>query len=246
MNRRIAIAAIAVLVLVVIAALVTREEGSDDEEVAAVNSTEAPSVTTSVPPETEPAPAATEEDEQTTTSQAVVTETTTTTTAAPATTTTTAPPPPIEDRLPRTEAEASEDDPVPLGEVIEAAPGLWDIAITEVNLDAAEVVLGFADINPEPAAGVRYVLVTIEGTYLGGSVAQPVFEWAITAGEVEYRPSIPGCGFVPDSIYDVVEVVPGESFRARVCMPVDETDIGSGLELFLNAPGDEPKYFSLG
>jgi len=168
------------------------------------------------------------------------------TTTVPETTTTTVPPEPIDERLPRTEAAATETDPVPVGEVVEATPGLWDIALTGVDLDAAETVRGFVDINPEPAPGFQYVLVTIEGTYLGGQVAQPVFEWAVLAGGEEYLPSIPGCGVIPDSIYDVVEVVPGESFVAQMCMPVAGEDLAGGAELYLNAPGDDPRYFSLG
>ncbi|MCP4307494.1 MAG: hypothetical protein GY788_21995 [bacterium] len=159
--------------------------------------------------------------------------------------TTTTEPPPVDERLPRTEAEATETDPVPVGEVVEAAQGVWDIAITGVDLDAAETVLSFADINPQPAPGFRYVLVTVEGTYLGETVAQPVFDWAMIAGGNEYRPSIPGCGVVPDSLYDVVEVVPGQSFAASICMPIAGSDLGAGLELFLHAPGDDPHYFEL-
>jgi hypothetical protein len=164
----------------------------------------------------------------------------------PETTTTTVPLEPIDERLPRTGAAATETDPVPVGEVVEATPGLWDIALTGIDLDAAETVRGFADINPEPAPGYQYVLVTIEGTYLGGQVAQPVFEWAVLAGGQEYLPSIPGCGVIPESIYDVVEVVPGESFVAHMCMPVAGEDLEGGAELYLNAPGDDPRYFSLG
>jgi hypothetical protein len=174
----------------------------------------------------------------------VTAETSTTAPAVAATTTTTVPEP-IEERLPRTGAAATETDPVPVGEVVEAATGLWDIALTDVNLDAAGTVLAFADINPEPDPGYQDVLVTIEGTYLGNQVAQPVFEWAILAGGNEYLPSIPGCGVIPDSIYDVVEVAPGESFVAHMCMPVAAEDLGDGVQLYLVAPGDEPRYFSL-
>jgi hypothetical protein len=170
---------------------------------------------------------------------------TTTTTTVVVTTTTEAPADPIDERLPRTEAEATETDPVPVGEVFEAAPGLWDIALTDVDLDAADTVLGFAEINPEPADGFQYVLVKIEGTYLGESVAQPVFEWAVLAGDEEYLPSIPGCGVIPDSIYDVIEIAPGASFEAHMCMPVSAEDIAAGIELYLGAPGDDPRYFSL-
>lgn len=173
-------------------------------------------------------------------------ESATTTSTTTTTTTTTTMPPPIDERLPRTEADATATDPVPVGEVVEATPGLWDIALTEVDLDAAETVAGYAAINPAPEPGYQYVLVTIEGTYLGGSVAQPVFEWAILAGEREYEPSIPGCGIVPNPIYDVVEIAPSDSFVAQLCIPVASDDVAAGIELYLNAPGDDPRFFALG
>lgn len=185
------------------------------------------------------------------------------TTAAPSTTATTAPstiapppastappstpttvPPPVSERRPRTAADASEEDPVPVGEVLEFT-GVWDIVVTEVDLDAADVVLAYADINPQPAEGYRYVLIGVEGTYLGERVAQPVFEWAVSDGVTEFAPSIPGCGVVPDSIYDVVEVAPGESFRAQLCVPVPSAAVSAGLELFLQPVGDEPRFFDL-
>jgi hypothetical protein len=114
-----------------------------------------------------------------------------------------------------------------------------------VDLDAADTVLAFADINPQPDPGYQYVLVTIEGTFLGTQVAQPVFEWAVLAGGNEYLPSIPGCGVIPDSIYDVVEVEPGASFVAHMCMPVAAEDVSDGAQLHLVSPGDEPRCFSL-
>ena len=101
------------------------------------------------------------------------------------------------------------------------------------------------DINPAPAPGFQYVLATIEGVYLGERVAQPVFEWAMESGDDTFSPSIPGCGVIPDSIYDIVEVIPGEQFLANVCMPVPEASIAAGLRLYLQPPGDEPRYFEL-
>ncbi len=233
-----------VAIVLLVGALVLSNRGSDDAESAvAAGSTTAADPAASVT--TGAGADATLTSAVTTTAAASPSESASTS-EAPTATTTTEVPTPIDERLPRTDASATEADPVPIGEVIEATPGLWDIALTNVDFDAAEIVLAFADINPEPAPGFQYVLVTIEGTYLGESIAQPVFEWAILAGGEEYRPSIPGCGVLPDPIYDVVEIAPGASFRALLCMPVSGEDIAAGIELFLGAPGDEPRFFSLG
>ncbi len=144
----------------------------------------------------------------------------------------------------RTEAEATGDDPVPVGEVIEITD-LWDLRVTSVDLDASAEVLAFADINPAPEAGTQYVLITIEGVYVGDRMAQPVFEWSVSDGTTVFRPSIPGCGVIPDSIYDVIEVVPGEAFDANVCVPVSSASVASGLELSLQPSRGKVWVFDL-
>ena len=236
-------AAAATIAVVVVALAALWVANSDDGEVAA--GAQATTTTSAGDATVVTTDAVSAAGESTTSNDSSSPASTTTTTVADLVTTTTAPDTPVDERLPRTESEATDEDPVPVGEVIEAAPGTWDIALTGVDLDAADTVAAFADINPSPEPGFQYVLVTMEGTYLGESVAQPVFEWAVFSGETEYLPSIPGCGFVPGSIYDIVEVAPGESFAALLCMPVAAADVASGLELLLNAPGDDPRYFDL-
>jgi len=145
---------------------------------------------------------------------------------------------------PRTSAAGTRDDPIPIGEVVEF-PDVWDITVAAVDLDAANTVGSHADINPSPTEGEQYVLISIEGTYLGDRVAQPVFEWSMSSGDTVYRPWIPGCGVVPRSLYDVVEVAPGESFRGQLCMPVSRESVADGLMLSLELPGDEAKVFEL-
>lgn len=157
--------------------------------------------------------------------------------APPATTTTTVP-------RPRTTAEATPEDPVPPGEVIEFT-GVWDIAVTDVDLDATDYIIGLNNINPTPEPGYQYVLISIAGTYLGERTAEPVFEWTVSDGTNTYAPSVPGCGVIPDSIYDIVEIVPGDSFQGAICVPVLTEGMANGLELTLQLVGDDPKYFSL-
>ena len=142
------------------------------------------------------------------------------------------------------DADATEDDPVPVGEVIEITD-LWDLRVTAVDLDATDEVRAFAAINPTPEPGMQFVLISIEGVYLGDLVAQPVFEWSVSDGATEFRPSIPGCGVIPRSIYDVVEVVPGETFAANLCVPVTTTAATSGLQLSLQPDGGKVWVFDL-
>ena len=133
---------------------------------------------------------------------------------------------------------------MPPGEIIEFT-GVWDIAIASVELDATDYVVGLNNINPTPEDGYQYVLVNLAGTYLGDRTAQPVFEWTVSDGTNTYVPSVPGCGVIPDSLYDVVEVAPNESFQGSICVPVLSDGVANGLELTLQLVGDDPKYFTL-
>lgn len=152
--------------------------------------------------------------------------------------------PPTALDAPRSDAEASEADPVPVGEVVEI-PDLWDLRVLEVDLDATDEVLAFAEINPAPEPGQQYLLITIEGLYLGERLAEPAFDWFVSDGTTEFRPSVPGCGVIEDSIYDVVEVIPGEAFDASMCVPIPSTSASLPLQLSLQPLGDRAWVFEL-
>ncbi len=169
----------------------------------------------------------------------------TTVAGAPATAPATTAPPATTIPFPRTTAEATPEDPVPPREVVEFT-GVWDVAVTDIDFDATEYVVGLNQINPQPEPGYQYLLIRLVGTYLGERVAEPVFVWSVSDESNTFEPSIPGCGVIPDSIYDVLEVIPGESFQGSICVPVLSTSVeAGGLELFLQLPNDDPKYFAL-
>ncbi|MEZ5219334.1 MAG: hypothetical protein R2715_22740 [Ilumatobacteraceae bacterium] len=145
---------------------------------------------------------------------------------------------------PATDDAATDEDPVGPGEVAEI-PDRWELQVTSVNLDADELVASFDPVNPPPPPGSHYVLVAIAGTYLGQDAAQPVFDWALSDGTNEFTPSIPGCGLVPGSLFDIEALQANDSFGANLCVAVPAASIESGLELFLKPLDDRAWYFTL-
>lgn len=141
-------------------------------------------------------------------------------------------------------AAGSKQDPIPQGEAA-SLRGVWDLAVSSVDFDAADDVLGYVDINPPPETGFRYVMVSLEGAYRGDGIAQPAFYWLVTDGRDRYRPSIPGCGVIPNSIYDITQLQTGEAFMANLCIPVKAESVRRGLSLKLHVDDDDPFYFDL-
>ena len=61
-----------------------------------------------------------------------------------------------------------------------------------------------------------------------------------------YRPWVPGCGVIPNSIYDIAQVQPAEPFTANLCLPVKSTSVARGLDLYLQVVGGHKMFFALG
>ena len=155
-----------------------------------------------------------------------------------------APPVAPNDGWSETDAEATEVDPVPVRETF-AFDDQWRLAIADVDLDAAAKVLAYDEINPAPAAGTNYVAVTVNGTYVGVDVAQPAFDFVMINDGREYRPSVPGCGLLPSSIYDVGDLESGDDFSALLCIPVAAVDANDDLTLLFTPAGGETRFFEL-
>lgn len=62
-------------------------------------------------------------------------------------------------------AVGTRENPLPLGTA--AKVGSWEVKITEVNLNANEVIASTNEFNDPPGEGNQFVLVSVEGTYVG-------------------------------------------------------------------------------
>lgn len=91
------------------------------------------------------------------------------------------------------------------------------------------------------------MLVELSGVLISGTLAQPVFDWALAGPEFDHVPAGLECGVVPDSIYDVGDVTPGDQFTANVCFEVPSADVSDDLLLTLGLVDESgrERFFAL-
>lgn len=117
----------------------------------------------------------------------------------------------------------------------------WDIAVTAVEVDATETILGAEATNKAPAEGSQYFMITVTGTNKGDAAAAPTnLLIGVRNGSWTYQSD---CGLVPNDILDVDEIAPGESFTANRCVPLESDKVeGAIIEMALLNTWDVDTY----
>jgi hypothetical protein len=126
----------------------------------------------------------------------------------------------------------TEEDPVPSGAQAEVLG--WALRVLSVR-DGTQAVLDESSSNVPPAAGNLYLLVELEATRTGDTVADVYwdFTWsALGRSGVTYDEFDADCGVIPESIGDAGEVAVGVTVTGTVCWEVAESDV-TGLLLVL-------------
>lgn len=129
----------------------------------------------------------------------------------------------------------------PLGMCTAGKVDTWDIAVTAVEADATETVLGAGAANTAPAEGSQYFMITLTGINNADAAAAPTdLLVGVRNGSWTYQS---GCGLVPDDLLDVDEVAPGESFTANRCVVVESEKVeGAVIEMALLNSWDVEVY----
>ena len=167
-------------------------------------------------------------DESTTsTSSATPTTAVTTTSTTTSTTVTTLPA--------ATAAAGTPDDPIPVGESIEL--GDWILAVSNVTLDATELLQDAAEFNVPPPTGMQYVVIELTGTFRGDTAGQPVVERNLILGDLVVPAAGDACGLIPNNLIDVQPVLAGDAFEANICF-VAPIPLGDGPPLLRLEPVD--------
>lgn len=143
---------------------------------------------------------------------------------------------PVEAEAPEpTEEETTEDavgtrqNPLPIGTT--AKIGDWEIKVTEVNLDADEVILATNEFNDPPSDGSRYVLVDLEANYVGdesGDIAWDMLYKFYGSGGNTFD-GTDTYAASPNPIYEAGETFPGASVSGDVLyeVPIDQIEGGA-------------------
>jgi hypothetical protein len=117
----------------------------------------------------------------------------------------------------------------------------WDVAVTAVEVDATETILGFDAANTAPDGGSQYFMITLNGINRADEAMAPAdLLIGLRNGSWTYQS---GCGTVPEDLVDVGEVAPGESFIANRCVVVETEQVeGAVIEMALLNSWDVEKY----
>ena len=147
-------------------------------------------------------------------------------------------------------ALGTRDNPLAIGTRIEM--GDWTLAVTEVTLDAIDMVMDENQFNDPPVEGRQFVMFAVDAIYEGddSGTAWLDFSWAIvgSGGNTFGTGMDDSCGVVPDSLDDTGETYPDGSVSGNVCISVESDQIEGGtirIEEFLSFD-DTRAFYSLG
>jgi len=124
-------------------------------------------------------------------------------------------------------------NPIPLNQ--EALVGDWKITVVGAILDATQIVLEENMFNAAPDEGDRYVLVSIEATYVGGESSTFWLDTlcSFVGGKGDsYRT---GAVVPPDSITDEGAALPGAGIAGNLVFEVASDQVPGGTLLLEEA-----------
>ena len=146
-----------------------------------------------------------------------------------------------------TSAEGTRTNPAAIGAT--ARIGDWEVTITDVDLDATEVVLEENQFNDGPADGRSFVLWSIEATYNGddSGTAWIDLNWKVVgaAGNSFGSGMDDSCGVVPDDLFSKGETFPGGVVTGNVCVSAETDQLDGGTILVEELFGGSRTFFAL-
>ncbi|MBN1630842.1 MAG: hypothetical protein JW990_13855 [Thermoleophilia bacterium] len=117
-------------------------------------------------------------------------------------------------------------EPVPVGQ--EAKVGNWRVRVTDVSTDATQAILDENMFNDPPGPDDRYVLITVEATYVGEDVGTFWIDILSTFVGDEGDTFSLASVVPPTPITDTSEVAGGEAVSGNVVFAVASKQIAGG------------------
>lgn len=151
-------------------------------------------------------------------------------------------------RHPTVEYKGTHDDPLPLGEWVDATyldEPVWSFTVTGVDTDSEEAVLAAHEFNEHPQEGYQYVMFDVSVSYRGGGSPgdskDPIwdFDWEIIGADGDTsNPFRAACGVIHNDFLDQGELIEGQESTANVCIPVatDQLDGATILAHTMETP----------
>lgn len=138
-------------------------------------------------------------------------------------------------------------NPAPLGST--AKVGDWELRITDVTLDAAEIIKAENMYNDDPIEGRSFVLWTVAATYTGSESGTAFYDldWKIVgaAGNSFGTGTNDYCGSLPNSLSDSGEAFPGAIVVGNVCISAETTQLSGATILVEETFGGSRTFFAL-
>lgn len=138
-------------------------------------------------------------------------------------------------------------NPAPLGAT--ARIDDWEVSVTEVNKDAADLVAAENMFNEPPADGRSFVMWTVEAEYVGSEsgTAWIDLSWKLVGSEGNSfsSGSGDGCGVLPDDLDNAGETFPGGTVVGNVCVSAETSQIEGGTILVEGFFGDSRTFFAI-
>ncbi len=124
-------------------------------------------------------------------------------------------------------------NPIPLTQ--EAHVGDWKVKVVEAILDATEIVLKENMFNAPPAEGNRYVLISVEATYVGRDSSTFWLDTLCSFVGGKGGSCKMGVVVPPDSIMKQGETLPGASIAGNLVFEVPTAQVTGGTLLLEEA-----------
>lgn len=146
--------------------------------------------------------------------------------------------------VPEVADAGTRENPVPIGTA--ATVGEWEVTVTSVNPNAADVVAAENQFNDPPAEGSNFVLISFTATYRGadsGTFWTDSSYKVLGAGGNTFDDS---CGVIPSPVMDAGETFSGATIEANMCFSVEAAQLdGATLIIEPLFSSEDRAFFAL-